>query len=223
MAGVLKEKNLSVTTTVIVGCWLLLSLGLAAGCTSKPVLRDEEAEQGQPAKPSKEAATASNLSPGDQFTLTLDCSYVWKGEGGEIRWQADPSNKKVELTARITELTRTCYLGGEATLPVLVSTAVPEGSMTGSGKRKVDVGGPCENGLAKLTIMETTGGKYTISAGGRSLTASTPENVIKYDMVFNLTELVKTGKSQATATTENGTSTGTLEPVVPLVPLVPSK
>jgi hypothetical protein len=217
---VFNNRSLSIVFTIALACCLFLAISLTAGCASKPDVKGGEGVEKQPANASAETELASNPGDGEQFLLTLDFQYIWTGPEGEtIRWQADPGSNQVTLTASITPVTDTCNLSGDATLPVVVSVSMPEGAMTGSGTRNVDVGGPCENGVVKLTIMETTGGTYTISADGYSMTRSTPENILKYEMEFSLSDLVNTGKSTATVPTEFGSATGTLEPVFQNVPL----
>jgi len=149
---------------------------------------------------------------GEHLAFFWDFSYQWTGpEGSSILWEADQSSNGIELTAQYNPLTETWGLGGDGTIPVTVSTVMPGGSMTGSGTTIVDVGGSFGNGLVRLTIIETSGGSYTITVEEYSMSASTPLNTNSYEMIFNWNDVIGGMGDTVTIETTNGFVSGRLE------------
>lgn len=149
---------------------------------------------------------------GERLAFFWAFEYEWTGpEGATIQWSADLSGNGMPLTVQYDPVTETWGIGGDGTVPVLVTAVMPEGSMTGSGSTSVDVGGTFGNGLVNLTILETTGGTYTITVDGYSMTSATPQNVNRYDMVFNWESVTGGLGDQVTQETANGFVSGRLE------------
>ncbi|MBU1672808.1 MAG: hypothetical protein KJ993_17100 [Actinobacteria bacterium] len=207
-----RHRGASTSSVLIVLC-LLLALILASGCG---------AEKGTDGTKDGGADKGAALSPknGEKLSFKWDFNYGWSGdEGGQIVWQSDGANNEVPLTAMISSETGTCSIGGEATLPVIVTADIPDGQMTGSGKTDVDVGGTYENGVVKLTIMETTGGSYTITVEGEAVTVPTAPQTLKHEMSFKMSEVNSPVGCTVTQKTENGTVTGRLASLSTPVPL----
>lgn len=149
---------------------------------------------------------------GERLAFFWDFLYEWTGPGGaSIVWEADQGSNGIELTVQYNSLIGTWGIGGDGVVPVTVSTVMPEGSMTGSGTSSVDVGGSIGDGLVSLTILETTGGSYTITVDGYSMSAATPQNVNRYEMVFNWDEVIRGMGDHVTVETQNGYVAGHLE------------
>lgn len=149
---------------------------------------------------------------GERLAFFWDFVYEWSGqEGASIVWMADQSRNGIELTAMYNSLTETWGIGGDGTIPVNVTTVTPEGSMTGTGSTTVDVGGSYGNGVVRLTIMETTGGAYTIMVDEYAMAAATPQNINRYEMVFNWEAVIGGLGDRVTIETENGFVSGQLE------------
>lgn len=149
---------------------------------------------------------------GEHLAFFWNFSHTWTGpEGASIVWEADQGSNGIELTVQYNSLTETWGLGGDGTIPVTVSTVMPGGSMTGSGLTGVDVGGSFGNGLVRLTIIETTGGSYTITVEGYSMSASTPVNTNTYEMIFNWEDVIGGMGDTVTIEAANGFVSGRLE------------
>ncbi|MCK7498377.1 MAG: hypothetical protein MZW92_52900 [Comamonadaceae bacterium] len=149
---------------------------------------------------------------GERLAFFWDFLYEWPGpEGASITWMADQSRNGIELSVAFSALTDTCWIGGEGTMPVNVATVMPEGSMTGTGSTIVDVGGSYGNGLVSLTILETTGGSYTIMVDEYAMSAATPQNINRYEMVFNWEAVMGGLGDKVTIGIGNGFVSGNLE------------
>jgi hypothetical protein len=149
---------------------------------------------------------------GERFVFFWDFFYEWSGpEGATIVWEADQGANGIELSAMYNSLTETWGIGGEGTIAVKVTTVMPDGSMSGTGSTTVDVGGSYGNGLVRLTILETTGGSYTMTVYEYAMSASTPQNINRYEMLFNWEAVTGGMGDQVTIETENGFVTGSLE------------
>jgi len=132
---------------------------------------------------------------GERLAFFWNFVYEWTGpEGASITWAADQSSN-----------------GIEGIVPVNVTTAMPVGSMTGSGSSSIDVGGSYANGLVSLTILETTGGSYTIMVDEYAMSAATPQNINRYEMVFNWNDVIGGLGDLVTIQTGNGFVSGHLE------------
>ncbi len=108
-------------------------------------------------------------------------------------------------------LTDTWGIGGDGDIPVIVTIVTPDGAMTGAGSTSVDVGGSIRNGLVTLTVLETTGGFYTITVYEYSMTLFTTENTSSHEVVFTW-EAASTTGDMVSIGTENGYISATLEP-----------
>lgn len=149
---------------------------------------------------------------GERLGFFWDFGYNWTGpEGASILWEADQSSNGIQLSVSYNPLTEIRWIGGDGTIPVTVTTVMPEGSMTGAGLSSVDVGGSYENGLVSLTILETTGGTYTIMVDEYTMSVATPQNINSYRMVFNWDTVTGGFGDQVTIETENGFVAGSLE------------
>jgi hypothetical protein len=149
---------------------------------------------------------------GERLAFFWNFVYEWTGpEGASITWAADQSSNGIELKAVFYPVTETWGIGGEGIVPVNVTTAMPVGSMTGSGSSSIDVGGSYANGLVSLTILETTGGSYTIMVDEYAMSAATPQNINRYEMVFNWNDVIGGLGDLVTIQTGNGFVSGHLE------------
>lgn len=169
---------------------------------------------GHVAAQSAEQGRDLSLGPldGERLAFFWDFLYEWTApEGASIVWAANQSGNGIQLTVQYNPLTETRGIGGDGSIPVVVTTVMPEGSMAGSGSSSIDVGGSFDDGLVTLTIMETTGGSYTITVDEYSMSAATPQNINRYEMVFNWNDVIGGMGDLVTIETVNGFVSGRLE------------
>lgn len=149
---------------------------------------------------------------GEHLAFFWNFTYEWTGsEGASIVWEADQGNNCIQLVVRYNPLVETWGIGGDGSVPVIVTTVTPGGTMTGAGTTVIDAGGSFGNGLVRLTILETTGGSYTITVEEYSMSASTPLNTNSYEMIFNWNDVIGGMGDTVTIETANGSVSGRLE------------
>ncbi len=158
---------------------------------------------------------------GERLAFSWEFFYEWQGpDGSSIIWEVEYNGMNmIALTAVYSSLTGTWGIGGEGVIPAIVKSVTPYGTMIGSGSTTIDVGGSYDNGLVRLTIMETTGGSYTITVGEYTMTAATPEYLNTFEMVFNW-DVAALLVDRGIIDTENGYVIGDLEVIDNLSPEV---